>query len=60
MCVQGGAQDAVKQCTVMQEPVGQWDMYSTTLASPAAFAVSPVFVVFSCEELLYFTEEVPK
>ncbi|XP_051247587.1 LIM domain-containing protein 1-like isoform X2 [Dicentrarchus labrax] len=37
-------QDAVKWCTARTGPARRWDIYSTTLVSPAAFAVSPLDV----------------
>lgn len=42
--LQEAARDAVKRCTVDREPVGRWDIYSTTPVSPAAPAVSPLDV----------------
>lgn len=38
--LQEAAQDVIKLCTVQDEPVGRWDVYSTTPVSPAVFAVS--------------------
>ena len=42
--LQEAARDAVKRCTVDREPVGRWDIYSTTPVSPAVPAVSPLDV----------------
>lgn len=38
--LQEAARDVMKPCTVQDEPAGRWDVYSTTLVSPAVFAVS--------------------
>lgn len=43
-CFQEVVQGAEKQCTVQEELVGQWEVYSTRHASPAASAVSPPHV----------------
>lgn len=51
-CIQGSVPDAGNQCSAQQEPVRHWDIYSTTVASPAAFAVSPHIInICSCVQI---------
>lgn len=57
--VQEAAHDVIKGCTVQEEPVGRWDIYSTTRVSPALFAVRVHQIIKAIiVQLIYFIKGV--